>query len=113
MSGDERILVLTTGGTIDKVYFDARSEFEVGDSVVGDLLAQAHVTAAYDIRELMRKDSLELTDDDRAHIRMAFAAVQTLGSGVYIVMNGQIFDGARVEKDRSLGRFVATGRPAP
>ena len=26
----ERILILTTGGTIDKVYFDATSEYEVG-----------------------------------------------------------------------------------
>ena len=32
------ILIITTGGTIDKVYFDAKSEFEVGDSVVGRLL---------------------------------------------------------------------------
>ena len=29
-----RILFITTGGTIDKIYFDALSQFEVGDSQV-------------------------------------------------------------------------------
>ena len=43
----EMILVVTTGGTIDKVYFDAKSEFEVGRSMVGDLLREAHVHAPY------------------------------------------------------------------
>lgn len=63
------ILIITTGGTIDKVYFDAASEFEVGDSVVGRLLEQAHVQASVEIVELMRKDSLELTNHDRTLIR--------------------------------------------
>lgn len=30
-----RLDVLTTGGTLDKVYFDAKSEYEVGNPVVG------------------------------------------------------------------------------
>ncbi len=69
----EPILIVTTGGTIDKVYFDARSRFEVGDSVVGRLLAQAHVRQPYDIVALMRKDSLDLDDRDRAEILAAIA----------------------------------------
>ena len=62
------ILILTTGGTIDKLYFDALSEYHIGDSVVDRLLAIARVT--YPVRQvsLMRKDSLELTDADRALI---------------------------------------------
>lgn len=68
------IKIFTTGGTFDKVYFDAKSEFEVGDSVVGRLLEQAHVRQAYEIQPLMRKDSLELTDTDRARIRELVAA---------------------------------------
>ncbi len=63
------ILVVTTGGTIDKVYFDALSEFRIGQSVVGELLREAHVQVDYQIVEACRKDSLELTDDDRQHIR--------------------------------------------
>ena len=69
----DSIVIVTTGGTIDKVYFDAKSEFEVGDSVVERLLAQAHVRQPYQIVPLMRKDSLELDDGDRAAIREAIA----------------------------------------
>jgi L-asparaginase len=160
----DAILVVTTGGTIDKVYFDAKSEFEVGRSLVGELLRQAHVHAAYQVVEVLRKDSLDLTDADRQMIRaaiaaapntrvvvthgtdtmtdtarslhgmadktivltgalaparfantdaafnvgMAFAAVQTLPIGVYIAMNGQVFDAAKVRKDHDANRFVAT-----
>lgn len=68
---DGKILVLTTGGTLDKIYFDANSRFEVGTSIVGRLLEQASVRAGYEVVELMRKDSLDLTDEDRARIRAA------------------------------------------
>ena len=142
-----RILVLTTGGTIDKVYFDALSDFQVGHSVLEELLKEAHVTADYEIVEVMRKDSLDLSVADRQLIRdtierhpqvqviithgtdtmtgalrpagfartdaafnvgMAFAAVQSLPAGVYIVMNGQVFDALKVRKDRANNRFVAS-----
>jgi L-asparaginase len=69
-----RVLIATTGGTIDKVYFDARSRYEVGDSVVGNLLRQAQVRVPYRIVCLMRKDSLDLSDADRQRIRDAIAA---------------------------------------
>ncbi|MFL9839901.1 asparaginase domain-containing protein [Sphingomonas sp. ST-64] len=62
------ILILTTGGTIDKLYFDALSEYQIGDSVVARLLAVARSAADVRVVELMRKDSLELTDADRALI---------------------------------------------
>mgnify|MGYP006190077195 CR=1 FL=1 len=39
--------VLATGGTIDKVYFDARSEYEVGDPQIIDILRMANVGAEY------------------------------------------------------------------
>ena len=70
----EAILVVTAGGTIDKVYFDAKSEFEVGRSLVGDLLREAHVDVAYEIVEVLRKDSLDMTDADRLLVRDAIAA---------------------------------------
>lgn len=37
----------------------------------------------------------------------ACAVALTLRPGVYVAMNGQVFDGARVRKDRAIGRFVA------
>ena len=162
--GLEAILVLTTGGTIDKVYFDASSDYEVGESVVGDLLRQADVREPFLVRGLLRKDSLDMTDVDRAlvgsavsqaseqriiithgtdtmtdtarallpqdsrtvvltgslaparfartdavfNVGMAFAAVQSLAAGVYIVMNGQVFDASRVRKDRQQNVFLRT-----
>lgn len=64
----EPILVLSTGGTIDKVYFDAMSDYEVGESVIPDLLREANVLAPHRHLGLLRKDSLELTDADRDQI---------------------------------------------
>ena len=62
------LLILTTGGTIDKNYFDALSEYQIVDSAIGTLLKEARVALPYRIEEVMRKDSLDLTDEDRATI---------------------------------------------
>ncbi|MFK7885297.1 MAG: asparaginase domain-containing protein [Gammaproteobacteria bacterium] len=61
--------ILTTGGTIDKIYFDANSEFQVGEPAITRLLEEANVSFEYDVRSILRKDSLELDDDDRTLIR--------------------------------------------
>ena len=164
----DSIVVVTTGGTIDKAYFDALSAYQIGEPVVKKVFETANVTRPYRIVELLRKDSLELTDADREILRqtilslearrvvvthgtdtmtdsarvlagvpdktivltgalsparfsesdatfnlgMAFAAVQTLPAGVYIAMNGHVFRGDEVRKDRQQARFVhaADGR---
>jgi len=62
------ILVLTTGGTIDKNYFDALSEYQIVDSGIPALLKEARVALPFRVEEVCRKDSLELTDADRAEI---------------------------------------------
>lgn len=156
--------IFTTGGTIDKVYFDALSEFQIGPAAIPDMLHDHNVHARHRVTQLMRKDSLEMDDADRAAIRaaieaseasrilvthgtdtmpvtgralvgiagktivmtgamqpasvrasdaefnvgFALAAVQTLPPGVYIAMNGRIFDPAKTEKDRAGSRFVQT-----
>jgi L-asparaginase len=69
-----RIKILSTGGTIDKIYFDAKSEFEVGAPQAGVLLAEANVSFDYEVSSLLRKDSLEITDEDRELIRAAVVA---------------------------------------
>ena len=155
------IKVFTTGGTIDKVYFDQLSEFQVGDSKLGDLFNDANVAFEYDIEALMKKDSLDLSDTDRTFIRekvincsyghillthgtdtmaetaavltgitdkivvltgsmqparikssdavfnigFAVAAIQTLSSGVYIAMNGRVFDANNVKKNKQAQCF--------
>ncbi|RYG74985.1 asparaginase [bacterium] len=68
MAADETVLVVTTGGTIDKQYFDATSEYQIRDSLVPRLLAIARVTQPFHCVELLHKDSLDLTDADRALI---------------------------------------------
>lgn len=69
-----RLRIFTTGGTIDKVYFDAKSEYEVGEPVVGRILQDAGVVFEFEITELLKKDSLDLDDADRAKIRRAVEA---------------------------------------
>ena len=63
------IRFVTTGGTIDKIYFDAMSQFEVGESQVTHILTEGLVSFDYDIVSMFRKDSLELTNDDRQKLR--------------------------------------------
>ena len=68
------IRFITTGGTIDKIYFDDLSQFEVGDSQVQHVLAEGLVSFDFDIVPLLQKDSLEITDDDRQKLREFIAA---------------------------------------
>ena len=63
------IRFVTTGGTIDKIYFDAMSQFEVGESQLRHILNEGLVSIDYDVVSLLQKDSLDLTDDDRKTIR--------------------------------------------
>ena len=69
-----QLRIFTTGGTIDKVYFDAKSEYEVGEPVVGRILHEAGAGFDFEITELLKKDSLDLDDDDRATVRTAVEA---------------------------------------
>lgn len=160
----DEILVLTTGGTIDKQYFDALSQYAITDSVIARLLETGRVLHPFRIEEVMRKDSLEIDAEDREAIAeriaaspnmhivithgtetmtetakrlaqipgktmvlvgalaparfaesdatfnlgMAFATAQVAPPGVYITMNGSVFRGDKVMKDREAGRFIAT-----
>ena len=73
------LAILTTGGTIDKVYFDALSEFQVGESVVPQILRAGLVRSDIRVESLMSKDSLDLTDADRSVIREAVARAPEKG----------------------------------
>ena len=153
--------ILTTGGTIDKVYFDAKSTFEVGEPQILEVLREANLSIDYQVTSLLRKDSLELTDEDRETVRQAvqdssasqivithgtdtmittaraladipgktivltgamqparfrltdavfniagaMMATQILSEGVYIAMNGRIFDPQKTRKNIEKHRF--------
>ena len=60
--------ILTTGGTIDKVYFDKKSNYEVGDPFVEELLHKMNVNISFKVKSLMKIDSLDMTDIHREEI---------------------------------------------
>lgn len=68
MSGEIEIQIFTVGGTIDKVYFDVASEFYVGAPQIGIVLRTANVAPVHHVESLMRKDSLDMTEEDRCLI---------------------------------------------
>jgi len=161
MNGHEPVLVLTTGGTIDKIYFDANSTYEVGEPTVPVVFREGRLELPWRLHELMRKDSLDLDGTDRAAIRraceeapesrilithgtdtmtdtaailrdlpgktivltgalapagfrvtdavfnlgLALGAVQCLPPGVFLAMNGTVFEEGRVSKNREAGKF--------
>jgi L-asparaginase len=67
------IRFVTTGGTIDKIYFDDLSQYEVGESQIQHILQEGLVSFDYDVVPLLHKDSLELTDEDRELLRSHIA----------------------------------------
>jgi L-asparaginase len=167
MNRPTEVKLFTAGGTIDKVYFDAKSEYEVGSPQVVEVLKEAHVTLDYEVEPVLSKDSLDMTDDDRRLIReriaadpcsrivvthgtdtmvqtalalgnmpgktivltgsmqparfrvtdaafnigTALGAVQALPPGVYIAMNGRIFDPLRTRKNVRDNRFEIVEQP--
>jgi L-asparaginase len=68
------IQIFSCGGTIDKVYFDAKSEYEVGEPQIVEIFRRANVSFEYSMESLMRKDSLEMNNEDRALIRSRIEA---------------------------------------
>lgn len=63
------IAILTTGGTIDKDYFDALSEYQITESAIGELLHTFNVNVDYQVIPVMKKDSLDMTHEDRLKLK--------------------------------------------
>jgi L-asparaginase len=66
-----KIKFITVGGTIDKVYFDALSEYEIGESNIDAILKDARVNFEYEVLSILKKDSLDMTDQDRLIVHRA------------------------------------------
>lgn len=71
------ITIFTTGGTIDKVYLDAKGGYAVGKPMVDQILQEARAQVPVEVVELMRKDSLEMTAEDRLRVVSAVAAASS------------------------------------
>lgn len=106
------IVVLTTGGTIDKTYFDALSEYQIGDSIAQKLLEVARVAYPFRIVEALRKDSLELTEADRETVR---AKVEALDTTRVVITHGTdtMTETARALASIQGKTIVLTGALAP
>ncbi len=59
------IKFITTGGTIDKVYFDANSEYQIGDPIIDELMEEANIHVTYKVQSVLKKDSLDMDSKDR------------------------------------------------
>jgi L-asparaginase len=159
-----KIKVFTTGGSIDKIYSTRESNFVVDEPQVAGIFQQANVVFEYEVAQLFRKDSLELSESDRwmitqkvraaqeryilithgtdtmiatalellgtpdkvivltgamqpaafkdsdaaFNVGSAVVALQTLPEGVYVVMNGKVFDPRYARKNLEMDRFERT-----
>ena len=157
----DELLVVTTGGTIDKVYFDDKSDYQIGEPQIGRILQELGVAFRFSVIPILRKDSLHITAEDRELLRATIAAqparhvlvthgtdtmvetakvlsslddktivltgalnparfrgsdaefnvgtavgaVQSKSPGVYIAMNGRIWDPLKVRKNVAANRF--------
>jgi L-asparaginase len=71
-----RIVLITTGGTIEKTFDEATGELANRRSIVRRMLSELRLEdVEVEVVELMSKDSLEMTDDDRAAIVAAVSRV--------------------------------------
>jgi L-asparaginase len=87
-----RIALVTTGGTIEKTYDEQTGELANRRSVVRRMLSELRLEdTEVTVRELMSKDSLEMTDGDRGRIAEAVRAVEAEGGGAcrgIVVLHG-------------------------
>jgi len=106
------IRFVTTGGTIDKIYFDAASRFEVGDSQVKHILTEGLVSFDFDVVSMFRKDSLELTADDRQALRQY---IENDDADRYVISHGTdtMVDTATVLANIPGKTIVLTGALSP
>lgn len=72
------ITFIQTGGTIDKDYPRGESnhgyEFAIAEPAVKSILPYSHAMFSYDVIEVTKKDSLDLTDEDREKILATITA---------------------------------------
>lgn len=108
----EKLLIITTGGTIDKIYFDDKSDYQVGEPQVAETLKAMNVGFEYEINDLMRKDSLHLDDGDRAQIR---AAIEASDARHVLITHGTdtMVDTAKALSGLAGRRIVLTGSLHP
>ena len=107
-----KIKIYTTGGTIDKVYFDQKSDYQVGDPQANGVLERANVVLDYEVESIIKKDSLDFTEEDRELIRKKVASTP-LERVVITHGTDTMIDTAKVLKNISGKTIVMTGSMYP
>ena len=104
--------ILAIGGTIDKVYFDALSDYKIGPPAATEILQRVKVNFDYEVSQLISKDSLEMTDSDREEI---VNAVQSHPANQVIITHGTdtMVDTGQVLKQVSGKTIVIMGAMQP
>jgi len=107
-----KIKIFTTGGTIDKIYFDQKSEYQVGDPQAIGVLERANVVLDYEVESIIKKDSLDFTDEDRELIRQKVASTP---SKKVVITHGTdtMIDTAKVLNNITDKTIVMTGSMYP
>jgi len=79
------IKIFSVGGTIDKIYFDKKNNYEVGSPYIKVLFKELKVSFEYEIESLFRKDSLDMTDKDR---ELLFSKVKSDPNRLILITHG-------------------------
>ena len=78
----QRIVLITTGGTIEKTYDERTGELANRRALVDRMLQELRLDEVeVEVVELMSKDSLYMTDDDRARVVAAVRQAQDEDAG--------------------------------
>jgi hypothetical protein len=70
----EDLLIVTTGGTHRQVYFDDKSDYQVGSRRSAHILEELGVAFRFRVIPIIRKDSLHIDAADRELLRATIAA---------------------------------------
>ncbi len=109
-----KILIIQTGGTIDKDYPKKNKgyAFEIDEPAATRILENAEPGFEYEINGLLKKDSLDITDKDRAIIK---ALCEQADLAKIIITHGSdtLVDTARFIGDIPGKTIVLTGAYRP
>ena len=95
-----KVLIIQTGGTIDKDYpkTNAGYAFEISEPAASRTLRRIMPGFEYEVISLLRKDSLEITEDDRILIRQT---IESSDATKILVTHGS-------DTMPETGRFIGT-----
>ena len=82
-----KITFIQTGGTIDKDYLQTTKgwAFEIHDPAFHRVLDRLNPSFEYEVISALKKDSLEITEEDRAHLKQV---IMDSGSNHIIITHG-------------------------